>query len=159
MLSPALTAATGPATTGALLCAVSLAASRQDALAPTALQVKLPKIPEIPKISLPKVPKLPDINLDLPNFGKKSDAPAPKAKAPTVPRTPTAPGARVKVRAANAVIPSNPDAPSAPTLSDITAGAKKNDGWKRYPARRMPGANMGSFKEMAKGMKIGPGMK
>lgn len=152
-MHPALTAPAAPALTGAVLCSISLAASRPQQNHTTVLRINnLPKV-NLPKISLPKVslPKLPDI--DLPNFGKKGgtapakDAPAPRARAPA---------RDVKVRASNAVPAANPDAPTADeiagrtSIDTIAAGA----GYKKYPARRMPGANMDGWKDMAKDMKL-----
>lgn len=145
----ALTAPLAPALTGGVLCAVSLAASREQPL--VALQVKLPKV-SLPKVSLPKVslPKLsmpkiglPKIDIDLPNFGKKSPA-APKSAAATSVAAP--PPGSVRVRASN--LGNTTDAPnaSAAAVDTIAPGA----GYKRFPARRMPGANMEGWKKLAK---------
>lgn len=129
-IAPPLTAATQPLT-GALLCAVSLVASARP------LAIELPKLPKI------SVPKLPD--LDLPNFGKKSPAAAPPAPKPRV--IPT----NVKVRAAS----TGSSAVDAPTLADLTGEQGQDsiatgEGYKRFPARRMPGANMDGWKKIAK---------
>lgn len=128
-LAPAVGA---PLLSGAVLCAVSLVASARP------LAIKMPKMPQLPK--------LPD--LDLPNFGKKK--PATPSGAAAVPGS-------VKVRAATGVKPAT-GAGDAPTLADITGqrtpgSISAGEGWKKFPERRMPGANMDAWKEIAKGMK------
>lgn len=137
--APALTAA--PAITGAVLCSISLAASQP-------LRIEFPTI-SFPKISLPKI-SLPKFELDLPNFGKKDAAKKPVARAPR-----QATGGVVRVRAARGVRSSG--SMDAPTLADLQGKAAGNtiaagDGWKRFPARRMPGANMDDWKKIARDM-------
>lgn len=163
---PALTAnAAAPAVTGAVMCAVSFAVAR-EAAPPQAMRIDLPKF----NISLPKLPDISLPDLDLPNFGKKKDTtPSAKSKAPpagsgltpkgkklTVPPQRAPSSERVKVRVSTAVRPSNPDAPSARGASGLKIydTIKSDDGWKRFPTRRMPGANMEGFKDMAKNMKM-----
>lgn len=133
-------ALSGPAVTSLVLCGVSLSVSASA----RPLQIKLPKI---------SAPKLPD--LDLPNFGKKKK-PAESKQVPVV-RAPPAPGS-VKVRAAKGVIGSVGSG-DAPTLADVTGETSVDTiapgaGFKKFPARRMPGANMDAWKEIAK--EIGP---
>lgn len=111
-----------------LLCALSLVASARP------MQIKIPKF---------DLPKLPDI--DLPNFGKKSPA-----KQPVVKKRVAAPGTNVKVRAASSAA-----AKDAPTLAELTGKSANDsipegDGWRRFPVRRMPGANMDLWKGIAK---------
>lgn len=122
------------ALTGAVLCAISLAVDASP------LQIQMPKVslPSLPKISLPSLPSLP-------KFGgkeeKKEEAPPPRQR----------PTGNVRVRASGAM-----QAPSdAPTLSDVTGSAPEvtigpGEGWKRFPSRRMPGANMDGWKEIVK---------
>lgn len=136
-------AAAAPLLSGAVLCAVSLVASARP------LAFEWPKLPdfELPKLELPKL-ELP--NLDLPNFGKKDAAPA-KKKAPA--RSPVT-GGQVRVRPARGSGPTAQEG-DAPTLADVV-GQQSQDtisagaGWKRYPERRMPGANMDGWKKIAK---------
>lgn len=147
------------AATGAVMCAVSLAGSISNAankttngvmLAPTALHINLPKLPKL---------SFPDLNLDLPNFGN-SKAAASTTKKTGVAPVPISVGGNVKVRVSTAVVASNPNAPTASDLSGTPNAAdsvKPSDGWKRFPYKKMPGANMDGFKEMAKGMDT-PGM-
>lgn len=102
------------------MCAVSLVASAR----PMAIQL----------------PKLPD--LDLPNFGKKKTQ---KAAA--------SPSSDVKVRAARGGVPTGSQ--DAPTIDEITGKVSQKTidagaGFKRYPQRRMPGANMDGWKKIAK---------
>ncbi len=114
------------------------------------LAVDMPKI-ELPKISLPKVemPKvsLPKVSLpSLPGQKKKDAAAKPEPPAArVVDRT------NVRVRAANIGVAS----PDAPTLAELTGKQSQDtiaagDGWKRFPSRRMPGANMQGWKDIAK---------
>lgn len=185
----ALSANAAPAMTGAMMCAISLAASREataPVTPPQVMQINLPKLPniQVPKLPVPNLPgiKLPELNLDLPNFGKKKEkkektetkskleeprelleGPAglePKSDKKLVVRgsRPTS-GGKVKIRVSSRVQPSNPNAPSARQVTGykVPDPITSNDGWKRYPSRRMPGANMDGFKEMAK--KVGPGRK
>lgn len=125
------------------MCAVSLVASARP------LAIELPKI-GLPKLSLPKLslPKLPE--LDLPNFGKKKGPAAPKA----APRAP--PVGDVKVRPAAGVVPTG-SSEDAPTLAELTGRTAQRTigtgaGFKRFPERRMPGANMDGWKKIAKDM-------
>lgn len=148
---PALAAPAAPAITGTVLCAVSLAAS-----AARPLQIKVPNMPKMPKMpTMPTMPKVQLPDIDLPNFGKKKDASAAKGKDATS-ATQRQQVGKVKVRAAKAVTTSNPDAPTVDELSGrvnvktIAAG----QGYQRFPSRRMPGANMDSWKEIARD--IGP---
>lgn len=132
-LAPAVGA---PLLSGAVLCAVSLVASARP------LALKLPNV---------SWPKLPD--LDLPNFGKKADKPK-AGQTTAAKRVPSA--GSVKVRVARGAAPTG-DAVNAPTLADI-AGQVSQDtiaagaGWKKFPERRMPGANMDGWKKIAKDM-------
>lgn len=96
------------------------------------LAIKLPNF-SMPKLSLPKI--------SLPNIGGNKEAP-PK---PRVPR------ANVKVRAASSDVAT----PDAPTLAELTGEVTGTSigtaaGWKRFPSRRMPGANMDRWKEISK---------
>ncbi|CAN8072717.1 unnamed protein product [Agarophyton chilense] len=149
IVAPAL-APGAPLITGALLCTASLVASARP------LQIKLPNLPNLPNLpELPKVPKLPNLpklnlpDLDLPNFGKKTPAKKPAARAPRTVRQ-----GNVKIRPASGVVPSD-----APTLAELQGGVTAgtitdSEGWKRFPSRRMPGANMESWKNLAK--QVGP---
>lgn len=117
------------------MCAISLVTSAKP------MQIEMPKLP---KISLPK---LPDINIDLPNLGKKKKEAAPK---PTPTRQTVG---KVKVRAAKGVVPSG--STDAPTLAEVTGQLtqdtiKVGEGYKKFPGRRMPGANMDGWKKIAK---------
>lgn len=94
---------------------------------------------EFPKISLPSLPSLPKLG------GKKQPATPSTPKAPRVPRV------NVKVRAASNVNV----VPDAPTLAELTGKTKETtigsgEGWKRFPERRMPGANMDRWKKISK---------
>lgn len=147
-------------TAGALLCTVSLISSTTA----RPLAIELPKIslPKLPNIDIP-FPKLPDI--DLPNFGKKKDNTQSKAgdegkksasrSAPPKKRAPTG---SVKIRAASNVVGSS-GSKIAPALADLKGIVSpkviiaEQGVWKRYPSRRMPGANMDSWKEIARQMK------
>lgn len=137
---PAAQLTAAPPAAGALLCAVSLVASARP------MAIQLPKLPEL------KLPKLPE--LDLPNFGKKKgEDSSPKAKAAPA-RVPVARGANVKVRAAKGVIATG-SSPDAPTLAEVTGETTQDtiaagQGWKKFPERRMPGANMDRWKQVAK---------
>lgn len=133
-----LAAPAAPALTGAVLCAVSLAANAGP------LAIKLPKI-EMPKVSLPGLPKF--------GGGKSDDdkKAAPKGQVKVRP----AGGIKVQVRAAG----SQASVPDAPTLADITGEQQcttvvSGAGWKRFPGRRMPGANMDRWKQISQ--EIGP---
>lgn len=114
------------------------------------MAIEMPKMPEMPKVELPKIglPKL-----ELPTLGGKKKEAAPPAPKKKVVAKPTVSAIGVKVRAA-ATGPSatNVDAPTLAELtgktSDVVIGS--GEGWKRFPARRMPGANMGRWKEIAK---------
>lgn len=113
------------------------------------LAINMPKMPELPKVGLPKI--------ELPGFlpgGKKKaagDAPAAKAKAPPKPVIRQTNIGNVKVRAAS----SSRATETAPTLAEVTGETKgaasigSAAGWKRFPARRMPGANMDPWKKIA----------
>ncbi|KAI0557845.1 hypothetical protein FGB62_257g05 [Gracilaria domingensis] len=133
MIAAPPVAPAAPLLPGALLLASLVASARP-------LQIKLPNLPNLPE--LPKFPKLPD--LDLPNFGKKKTGES-KKPAARAPRSGT-----VKVRAAAGVVPTD-----APTLAELKGDAAADSipvgaGWKRFPERRMPGANMDGWKEIAK---------
>eukprot|EP00168_Porphyra_purpurea_P015045 TRINITY_DN448_c0_g1_i6.p3 TRINITY_DN448_c0_g1~~TRINITY_DN448_c0_g1_i6.p3 ORF type:complete len:141 (+),score=37.18 TRINITY_DN448_c0_g1_i6:26-424(+) len=122
------------------------------------LRVEMPKLPKMP--AMPKLPSLP-------GQGKKADA---KKAAPTF--IDDNPNARKRVAA-----PRSGDTKvraglggdatkgvNAPTLAEIqqsraTPGAVIKDapgtsGWKAFPQRRMPGANMSKFRELAGEMKL-----
>lgn len=144
-------------TTGALLCTISLISS--TAARPLAIQlpkIQLPKIslPNLPNIDLP-LPKLPDI--DLPNFGKKKDNTPKKPAARSPPPKSKAPAGKIKVRASGNAGSSG--SKTAPTLADLRGQGKAEatrtgeGAWKRFPSRRMPGANMDGWKQIAKQVK------
>lgn len=162
-----LVAPAAPAFTGAVLCAASLTASARP----------MPmKLPELPKFELPKLPELP--KLSLPGFGgEKKTPPAPKTKDTAV----VTPSSGVVIPSSGVVTPSSgvvkpssgvvrpkvrvsstvaPGTSNAPTLAEVTgvAGPKSaiaaGAGWKRFPGRRMPGANMAKWRTAAK--EVGP---
>lgn len=149
--APAVLPAAG-VLSGFVMCSASFVASAQT------MQIEMPKMPKLPKIELPNVslPKLPN----LPGQGKteaeaKKSAPVP-TRAP-----PTTSGGQVKVRAASGsgAVPVPDDAASAPNYSDIVGKANEtanagSAGYKRFPKKRMPGANLDSWKKMA--AEIGP---
>ncbi|OSX72519.1 hypothetical protein BU14_0427s0009 [Porphyra umbilicalis] len=120
------------------------------------LRVEMPKLPKMP--AMPKLPSLP-------GQGKKADA---KKAAPTF--IDDNPNARKRVAA-----PRSGDTKvraglggdaskgvNAPTLAEIqqsrTPGVVIKDAaggsWKAFPQRRMPGANMSKFRELAGEMKL-----
>lgn len=136
---PAAVAVAGPSTAGAVLCSISLVASARP------MRIDMPKLPDI------KLPELKLPQLDLPNFGKKGGA----AKAKPAVRTPAPRGVAVKVRAARGVVPTAAGATDAPSFADITGEVKQDSiaagaGYKRFPARRMPGAMMDDWRKIAK---------
>ncbi|KAA8497720.1 hypothetical protein FVE85_5305 [Porphyridium purpureum] len=115
----------------------------------TALMAKL----ELPKFSMPSMPSMPKLTvpkLQMPKLGggeKKDKAAKP---SPSAPKTTIRPSGGVKVRAAVGN-KSNVDAPSfkGSNMELADSGAD----YKAFPKRRMPGANMQGFLDMAKGMK------
>mmetsp|Transcript_496 Transcript_496/g.895 ORF Transcript_496/g.895 Transcript_496/m.895 type:complete len:169 (-) Transcript_496:102-608(-) len=129
--------------------------------ADTQLRVPLNLKIEFPKLSLPNLPKVELPKVSLPKLGgKKSAAPAESAskaetasagaKVQAVARTVNK---NIKVRAA-ASAGTNKDAPSFEEVKGARFGtAVKADGYSAFPLRRMPGANMQSFLDMAKDMK------
>lgn len=187
MVSPALTAPLTPALTGAALCAVSFAASAQSRTSPVqpmpALQIKLPKLPDLSGMKMPDInidlpgglPSLPnplakkdakkDAKADAPEDGKSDETAKMKAKIPkkvgptkvAQKQSPVFKGASgavpVKVRVSSAVRPGTPDAPTFGQLPGKVAGAAPTGAWQRFPSRRMPGANMEGWKKIASGMK------
>lgn len=133
---------------GFVMCSASFVASVQT------MQIELPKLPKFPsapKLSLPKLPNLPGQGKTEAEAKKPRNAPAPTAS----------PGTQVKVRAASGsgsvAVPA--DAGSAPSYADILGKANEtatagSSGYKRFPKKRMPGANLDNWKKIA--AEIGP---
>jgi len=129
---------------------------------PLALRLELPKIKvpklEVPKLEVPKleVPKLSVPKLGLPKLKLPRDPKKEAKAAPPATRTTTKVATRsssVQVRAAT----SSGSIKDAPTFEDITklrgSGVEViTSEYKAFPVRRMPGANMGEFLDMAKSM-------
>ena len=159
-------AQTTPACAIAVSAPVVDAATRSALIAVTAwlgaraMAIEMPKLPEMPKMpEMPELPKLPDLpkvslpKISLPGQKKKESAEAAPTPAP-VPRAPV-PRGNVTIRAANI----GTATPDAPTLAELTGQQSQDtiaagEGWKRFPSRRMPGANMENWKKIAK--EIGP---
>lgn len=112
------------------------------------------------QLKMPKMPSLPAI----PGFGQgKTEAEAieevrnaPVSKV-AVTRAPT--GAAPTVRAATGAVAIPVDAKNAKTIGEISGVPESSSiaagaGWKRFPKRRMPGANLDQWKAIAK--EIGP---
>jgi hypothetical protein len=141
------------AMTGAVLCAVSLLGSARPML------LKLPDMPELPKMpSVPKLPKLNLPNISLPGQGK-TEAQAKKvvSKATETTKAVAAGAARVvpKVRVGAVKAPIGSD--DAPTLAEIRGqqgGAVRSlsqgGGWKQFPQKRVAGASMDGFRQIAR---------
>lgn len=131
---------------GLIMCSASFAASVGT------MQIELPKLPKLPSLPNVSFPKLPN----LPGQGKtEAEAKNPRSAPPR------SSGVQVKVRAASGsggvAIPA--DAESAPNYADIVGKASEtaasgSSGYKRFPKRRMPGANLENWKKMA--AEIGP---
>lgn len=138
------------ALSGFLMCSASFVASAHT------MRIELPKLPKlsVPNISLPKLPNLPGQG--------KTEAEAKKPKiAPPRSAPPASAGGQVKVRAASGSggvsVPA--DAESAPSYADILGKASEtvatgSAGYKRFPKKRMPGANLDNWKKIA--AEIGP---
>ncbi len=124
------------ALSGALMCAASLVVSSRP------MQMELPKMPKVsmPKVSLPKI-SLPKI----PGQGKTEAEAKKTAAKPVTTRSAGTP----KVRASSSVV--SAEVPEAPTLADLTgeAEASQQNTWKRFPGRRLPGANLDGWKKVA----------
>lgn len=158
---------------GGVLCAVSLIASG----GPLRLEMpKLPKIkmPSLPNIGMPSLPDLPSLPglPNLPGQGKTEVEAKAKSAAKAVVKTTSKVKPRVesavssvsdsvkpRVRAAAGKVKTPFGSENAPSYSDIRGTRapgvtiSSGEGWKRFPARRMPGASLDGFKKMASEVK------
>lgn len=122
------------------------------------------------RVEMPKLPKMPAMpKLELPTLGKKAPA---KGKKPAATFIDDNPNARKRVaapRSADTKVRAGAGGDvakgaNAPTLAEIqksraTPGVVIKDAagtsdWKAFPQRRMPGANMSKFRELAGEMKL-----
>lgn len=122
------------------------------------------------RVEMPKMPKMPAMpKLELPSLGKKAPA---KGKKPAATFIDDNPNARKRVaapRSADTKVRAGTGGDvakgaNAPTLAEIqksraTPGVVIKDAagtsdWKAFPQRRMPGANMSKFRELAGEMKL-----
>jgi hypothetical protein len=138
---------------GVVMCTASFVGSARQ------MQMEMPKFPKMP--AMPKMPSLPSLPKfpGLPGQGK-TEAEA-KKSAPVVRAPPSSSGGRVRVRVASGGVAVPEGAKSAPNYADITGKQSEtaiaaSSGWKRFPKKRMPGANLDGWKKIAK--EIGPGL-